>query len=340
MGHDGHEQRSSHAHGGARETAGNQTTLSAGPVTVTNPAFVNEIVVPNIADATTMAFLPDGRMLVGQLTETILIVQPGASTPDPTPFLQLDPSGLTGEQGLYDILLDPNFVQNGWYYVFYTGGRLARTETVCRGSQPAGMPQFLEARCSSGRRSWRPRTSTTARDSRSANDGKLYISTGDHLRPNSSQSLTSFRGKILRINKDGTIPVDNPFYDGAGPNRDAIWARGLRNPFRHLRSIQSRASSTSATSEETTTRSQSRRSMSASRGANYGWPMCEGACGVSGHHESDLFVPHNGRDASMTGGLVYRGNQFPSQYVGSYFFGDYAQNTLGRLKTRRERERH
>ena len=54
---------------------------------MTNPAFVNEIVVPNISDATTMAFLPDGRMLVGQLSETIRIVQPGASAarPDPVP---------------------------------------------------------------------------------------------------------------------------------------------------------------------------------------------------------------------------------------------------------------
>ena len=52
------------------------------------------------------------------------------------------------------------------------------------------------------------------------------------LDPASSQDLTSPRGKILRINPDGTVPTDNPFYDGAGPNCDAIWALGLRNPFR------------------------------------------------------------------------------------------------------------
>ena len=64
------------------------------------------------------------------------------------------------------------------------------------------------------------------------NDGKLYITTGEHFDPPMAQSLTSPRGKILRINQDGTIPTDNPFYDGAGPNRDDIWALGLRNPFR------------------------------------------------------------------------------------------------------------
>src|SRR5207249_2980445 len=63
-------------------------------------------------------------------------------------------------------------------------------------------------------------------------DGKLYISTGDHLDANAAQLLTSRRGKILRINSDGTIPVDNPFADGSGPNVDAIWAIGLRDPAR------------------------------------------------------------------------------------------------------------
>ena len=64
------------------------------------------------------------------------------------------------------------------------------------------------------------------------NDGKLYFTTGEHFTPASAQSLTNPRGKIHRINKDGTVPTDNPFYDGAGPNVDSIWAHGLRNPFR------------------------------------------------------------------------------------------------------------
>ena len=64
------------------------------------------------------------------------------------------------------------------------------------------------------------------------NDGKLYFTTGDHFQGRPSQSLTNPRGKIHRINLDGTVPTDNPFYDGSGPNVDSIWALGLRNPFR------------------------------------------------------------------------------------------------------------
>ncbi len=64
------------------------------------------------------------------------------------------------------------------------------------------------------------------------NDGKIYFTTGDRFEGTPSQDLTSPAGKILRINPDGTVPTDNPFYDGSGPNYDAIWALGLRNPYR------------------------------------------------------------------------------------------------------------
>ena len=64
------------------------------------------------------------------------------------------------------------------------------------------------------------------------NDGKLYFTTGEHFAGTPSQDLSSPRGKIHRIDKDGFVPLDNPFYDGAGPNWDSVWAYGLRNPFR------------------------------------------------------------------------------------------------------------
>ena len=62
------------------------------------------------------------------------------------------------------------------------------------------------------------------------NDGKLYFTTGDTSKARRRRILTSPRGKIHRINPDGTVPTDNPFYDGNGPNVDSIWALGLRNP--------------------------------------------------------------------------------------------------------------
>ena len=68
----------------------------------------------------------------------------------------------------------------------------------------------------------------------------------------------------------------------------------------------------------------------ARRGANYGWPNSEGPC-ASPCNSPLYWYPHNGRDASVTGGFVYHGTQFPSGYQGSYFFADYAQNWIRRL---------
>src|SRR6185369_13141471 len=61
-------------------------------------------------------------------------------------------------------------------------------------------------------------------------DGKLYIATGDGGTATRAQDLNDLHGKILRINRDGTIPSDNPFAGQAG-RRPEIWAYGLRNPF-------------------------------------------------------------------------------------------------------------
>jgi glucose/arabinose dehydrogenase len=63
-------------------------------------------------------------------------------------------------------------------------------------------------------------------------DGMLYISMGENFVDEAAQDMTIPQGKILRIDPDdGAAPLDNPFYDGDGPNDDRIWALGLRNPF-------------------------------------------------------------------------------------------------------------
>src|SRR5439155_137646 len=69
---------------------------------------------------------------------------------------------------------------------------------------------------------------------RFGHDDKLYVSTGDNAAfPDyqNSQKLTNTFGKILRINSDGSIPTDNPFYNSTMGNYGAIWALGLRNPY-------------------------------------------------------------------------------------------------------------
>ncbi len=313
----------------ARDFDGHTTTSSEISVTVLNPTyFQDEVILYGGIDLpTSMKFLPDGRMLIAELGGKIKILQPGAASVDPEPFLELTNVGSAGaEEGIVDFVLDPAFETNRYFYVFYTAGtptrdRVARftanesTTAVVPGSElvvyqdPNGPAFPGETEHRGGALSFH-------------NDGKLYISTGDHFEPQTAQDPTSPRGKILRINPDGTVPTDNPFFDGAGPNFDAVWALGLRNPYRtHYDPLTGRyyiGDVGQDTIEEINL---------GVAGANYGWPDHEGNCSLP--CTGPLYsYDHGGRDASITGGFVYQGTHFPIQYRGAYFFADYAQNWI------------
>jgi PKD repeat protein len=233
------------------------------------------------------------------------------------------------QQGIYDIRLDPDFVNNHFYYIFYTAGtpnrdRLSRfTANAALTGTVAGSelvlyedPQNASAEHHGGAINF-------------GNDGKIYFTTGEHFNAGDAQSLSSPRGKIHRINRDGTIPADNPFYDGAGSNWDSIWARGLRNPFRAYYDAPSGRLLVGDVGGNDYAVAKEEVNLGIA-GANYGWPNSEGPCLAP--CTSPLYsYPHNGRDASITGGFVYHGTQFPSAYQGSYFFADYTQNWIRRL---------
>ena len=206
----------------ARDAAGNTTTSAPVTVNVANTDyFQNEILATGFDLPTTIEFLPDGRMLVAELAGTIKVLPPPYTQPDPTPFLQITNIGSAGvQQGIYDIALDPNFATNHYYYVFYTLGtpnhdRLSRFTANADAHRhgPRQRVRPLPGPAERRRRAPRRRARTSAT---TASSTSRPASTSCRA---SSQHLTSPRGKIHRINPDGTIPTDNPFYDGAGPER-------------------------------------------------------------------------------------------------------------------------
>ena len=317
----------------ARDAAGN-TTLSA-PVTVNvanTSFFQNEVLATGLNLPTAIKFLPDGQLLVVELAGTIRVLPPPYTTPDPTPFLQLTNVGSAGvQQGVYEITLDPNFTSNHFYYLFYTLGtpnrdRVSRftANSTLNGTVPGSEfvlyedPEVSEIEHHGGAVTF-------------GNDGKIYFTTGEHFIASNSQLLTNPRGKLHRINPDGTVPTDNPFYDGAGPNWDSIWALGLRNPYRayfdaptnklYIGDVGGNDYSTAVEELDV-----------GIRGANYGWPNCElGTCGNPNYTAAIYAYPHLGRDSAITAGFVYHGSQFPASYQGSLFFADYTQNWIRRL---------
>jgi glucose/arabinose dehydrogenase len=295
--------------------------------------FQNEVLVSGLALPTAVKFLPNGDMLVLELGGTIRRVHTDTWQVDATPFLALTNIGTTnGQQGLMDLAFDPGFANNHYCYVFYTLGspnrdRVSRfTANALLTGTVAGSefviyqdPADANAEHHGGALNF-------------GNDGKLYVTTGEHFSPDEAQLLSSPRGKVLRFNADGTVPTDNPFYDGAGPNVDAIWALGLRNPFRASYDVPTGRLYIGDVGGNVYSTAEEEVHVDA-RGANYGWPACEGfSCGGNPAYTNPIYAyPHNGRDAAITGGFVYRGSQFPAEYQGSYFFADYAQNWIKRL---------
>lgn len=315
----------------ALDPAGNLGVSDPYDVTVQNPAFSNELVVPGISAATTIAFLPDGRMLIGELSETVWVVHPGSSTPEPSPFLQLDGSALIDEQGLMDIIVDPDFTTNQWYYVLFTHasatqGSFSRVsrftadgDSTLPGSEVVLWQDDLPALIAhhGGALFFGP-------------GGKLFVTLGEQFASQDAQRLDTYRGKVLRINPDGSIPSDNPFFDGPGPNHDEIWAYGLRHPYRaSYDPVSGRIFIGDVGGNDPSTAWEEVNVGVA--GANYGWPLCEGYCGTVGVTDPIFAYPHLGLGAAVMGGFVYRGGSLPGEYDGSYFFADYVQNWIKRL---------
>ncbi len=291
--------------------------------------FQNETIISELAEPTGVAFTPDGRMLILQRDGRIRVVAEGGTEVGPAPFLQItNINTVSGERGLVGIALDPGFATNGFYYVFYTSNSPLRDRvsrfTASGDSTVAGSEVVI----------WQD--NETASEYHHGGkiafgpDGNLYVSVGDHATPWTVQSLTSYAGKILRIRPDGTIPTDNPFYDGAGPNLDEIWARGLRNPFRFTFDSETGTMYIGDNGDNDPATSIEEVNVGAA-GANYGWPICQGSCGDAGMTNPIHSYPHAGQDASIIGGFVYRGTQFPAEYQGSYFYADYVGNWIRRL---------
>ena len=171
-------------------------------------------------------------------------------------------------------------------------------------------------------------------------DGKLYIAVGDNAVGSNSQTLANPLGKMLRVNSNGTIPSDNPFFSQTTGINQAIWALGLRNPFTF--SIQPTSGRMFINDVGQNTWEEINEGAA---GANYGWPTTEGAT-TNPAFVTPLYLYSHGsgtfQGCAITGGAFYAGlpAQFPSEYVGDYFFADYCSGWINQLDDSSGARRH
>jgi len=208
-------------------TAGFLGLLAPGP---TESASVLEEVIPGLDQPTAFAFAPDGRIfLTERLTGDIRLVKGGVLLT--TPFYSL--AGTVGsavdEEGLLGLALDPNFATDPWVYAYHTyldpGNstvynrvvRIFATGDVGAYHEVVLAPIPTAAYHVGGVLSFGP-------------DGMLYATVGDVGDPANAQDLLTRAGKVLRMNPNGSIPADNPFY--GNPAADPyVFTYGHRNLF-------------------------------------------------------------------------------------------------------------
>jgi hypothetical protein len=222
---------------------------------------------------------------------------------------------------MFGIAFDPNFATNKYVYVYYTTSTAPIHNRVSRftanGDVAAANSETIIFELDEQESS----ANHNAGALHFGPDGKLYISVGDNSISTNPQSLNNLRGKILRINPDGSIPSDNPFYTTATGKNRAIWARGLRNPY--TMAFQPGTGRFYINDVGLTAREEIDEGV---KGGNYGWPTCEGPCNPSNPSFKDPIHSYtHASGCSISGGAFYNPPtvQFPSSYVGKYFFADW-----------------
>jgi glucose/arabinose dehydrogenase len=286
--------------------------------------FTGDTFVSGIAHPTAMAFAPDGRLFVTQQNGQVRVIKNGTLLA--TPFTII--SALTGgERGLLGVALDPSFSSNGFVYVYYTTATptvhnrvsrfTANGDVAVSGSEVVLMEleNLVANNHNGGALHFGP-------------DGKLYIAVGENSNSANSQTLANRLGKLLRINPDGSIPSDNPFFTSASGANRSIWSLGLRNPFTF--SFQP---GTGRLFINDVGQSAWEEIDEGFAGANYGWPSTEGATTDPRFRGPVFAYPHGSGDSSgcaITGGTFYNPatTQFPTSYVGKYFFSDYCNDWI------------
>src|SRR6185295_5647941 len=231
----------------------------------------------------------------------------------------------SGERGLLGIAFDPNFNSNNYVYVYYTvaSGAYSRISRVTANGDVAlpGSEQVIL--------NLDPLSDATNHNGGTmmfGPDGKLYVGVGENANATNAQRTDTYLGKLLRINPDGSVPPGNPFASGEA-QQQRIWAYGLRNPF----TIAFQPGTGRLFINDVGSSEWEEINDATSGGKNFGWPQQEGFGDNS--FSDPLYAYNHGSGCAITGGTFFNPSftNYPTSYIGRYFFIDYCGNWIDAL---------
>ena len=285
----------------------------------------------------------DDRLFVLERNGRIRIIEANGNVIS-TPFLDIDPRVNSGqsEQGLLGLAFHPDYLNNGYFYVYYTDNspnspsfsntkvsRFSVSDTDPNVADPNSEVILLDTE--------QPFSNHNGGCLKFGPDGYLYISLGDGGSSGdpqaNGQKRSTFLGKMLRIDVDNgspyAIPDDNPFADDDF-TLDEIWAIGLRNAWR-FSFDQVTGDLWMGDVGQNEWEEIDFQPANSPGGENYGWRCYEGDhtfntgnCADMSTMTFPVFEYSNSfqQGCSVTGGFVYRGCEMKGLY-GHYIFADY-----------------
>lgn len=291
----------------------------------TLPAGFSKVKVATLEQATAMTFAPDGRLFICVKTGPVRIIKNGVLLP--TPFVTL-PVDINGERGVNSIAFDPNFQMNHYVYIYYTASsptvhnRLSRFtangDVVVPGSELPllDIETVTQVFHNGGGMAFGP-------------DEKLYLAIGEDNNPNNSQNMTTYKGKLLRLNTDGSAPTDNPFYSSSSPVTKKIWALGLRNPY----TLCFQPGTGKLFVNDVGADDYEDIHDATFPGKNFGWPAVEGSSTNPTYSNPVFSYPHEStgqKGCAVVGGTFFNPTttNYPSQYIGKYFYMDFCNGWM------------
>jgi glucose/arabinose dehydrogenase len=316
---------------GAPATASAQATVSSGDA----PVFRSErhtFRVATVAEGLEfpwgMAFLPGGEILVTERPGRLRVIRGGKL--DPTPVAGVPAVWASGQGGLLDVAIHPDFANNRLVYLSYSKpGPEGATTAVIRGTfdgeRLTGVQEIFEADA------WNKNRVHFGSRLLFDGNGHLFISIGERGEMQQAQDLSNHQGTIVRLHDDGRVPADNPFV-GRQDARPEIWAYGIRSP----QGLSFHPETGALWEVEHGPRGGDEINLILP-GRNYGWPVITYGINYNGSPITDITEKegmeqplHHWVPSIATSGIaIYDGSAFPG-WKGSVFVGGLACTRLAR----------